>query len=101
MRQIRMLHAMRRGLETGLRRLYSGTKGETSETAKRLPTDCRASSRPYQPWPQRLRVTERPHRGGEPLLMPLPGLFRRAFRDVDRIPGQNAMWTVASPQCRG
>jgi len=45
-RQIRMLHAMRRGLETGLRRLYSGTKGETSETAKRLPTDYRPSSEP-------------------------------------------------------
>ena len=74
-----------------------GNLGDGQEAAYGLPPQLRA----YQPWPQRIRVTERPHRGGEPVLMPLPGLFRRAFRDVDRIPGQNAMWTVASPQCRG
>jgi hypothetical protein len=27
---------------------YTGTQGETPDTAKELPTDCRASSRPYQ-----------------------------------------------------
>ena len=27
---------------------YTGTKGETPDTAKELPTDYRASSRPYQ-----------------------------------------------------
>ena len=27
---------------------YTGTKGETPDTAKKLPTDYRASSRPYQ-----------------------------------------------------
>ena len=26
---------------------YSGTQGETPDTAKELPTGCRASSRPY------------------------------------------------------
>ena len=48
MRQIRMLRAMRRELETGLRRPYTGTQGETPDTAKEPPTDYRASSRPYQ-----------------------------------------------------
>jgi len=27
---------------------YTGTQGETPDTAKESPTDCRASSRPYQ-----------------------------------------------------
>ena len=47
-RQIRMLRARRRELETGSRPSYSGTKGETPETDKESPTDYRASSRPYQ-----------------------------------------------------
>ena len=38
-RQIRMLRARRRGLETGLRTFHTGTKGETLDTAKELPTD--------------------------------------------------------------
>jgi hypothetical protein len=42
-----MLRAMRRELETGYGGSYTGTKGETLETAKELPTDYRASSRPY------------------------------------------------------
>jgi hypothetical protein len=45
-RQIRMLRAMRRELETGLRRLLPGHAGETPDTAKEPPTDYRASSRP-------------------------------------------------------
>ena len=47
MRQIRMLRAMRRGLETDYGDFYTGTQGETPDTAKRLPTDRRASPRPY------------------------------------------------------
>ena len=46
-RQIRMLRAMRRGLETDYGDFYTGTQGETPDTAKRLPTDRRASPRPY------------------------------------------------------
>ena len=48
MRQIRMLRAMWRGLETGLRRLLHGHARGNPDTAKELPTDNRASSRPYQ-----------------------------------------------------
>ena len=48
MRQIRMLRAMRRGLETDYGDFYTGTQGETPDTAKELPTNYRASSRPYQ-----------------------------------------------------
>jgi hypothetical protein len=47
-RQIRMLRARRRELETGLRRLLHGHAGGNPDTAKRLPTDYRASSRPYR-----------------------------------------------------
>jgi hypothetical protein len=47
-RQIRMLRARRRELETGLRRLPHGHEGKTPATAKELPTDYRASSRPYR-----------------------------------------------------
>ena len=44
-RQIRMLRAMRRG-DYG--DSYTGTQGETPDTAKEPPTTYRASSRPYQ-----------------------------------------------------
>jgi hypothetical protein len=47
-RQIRMLRAMWRELETGLRRLPHGHGRGNPETAKESPTDYRASSRPYQ-----------------------------------------------------
>jgi hypothetical protein len=47
-RQIRMLRAMRRELETGLRRLLHGHARGNPDTAKEPPTDYRASSRPYQ-----------------------------------------------------
>jgi len=43
-----MLRAMRRELETGLRRLLRGPEGGNPATAKELPTDYRASSRPYR-----------------------------------------------------
>ena len=46
-RQIRMLRAMWRELETGLRPLLTGHEGETPDTAKERPSDYRASSRPY------------------------------------------------------
>jgi hypothetical protein len=46
-REIRMLRAMRRGLETDYGGFYTGTKGETPATANEPPTDHRASSRPY------------------------------------------------------
>jgi hypothetical protein len=48
-RQIRMLRAMWRELETGLRRLPHGHGRGNPETATDSPTDYRASSRPYQP----------------------------------------------------
>ena len=49
MREIRMLRAMRRELETGLRWLLHGhERGNPAATAKELPTDYRASSRPYR-----------------------------------------------------
>jgi hypothetical protein len=47
-RQIRMLRAMWRELETELRRLPHGHGRGNPETAKESPTDYRASSRPYQ-----------------------------------------------------
>jgi hypothetical protein len=47
-REIRMLRAMWRELETGLRQLLRGHAGGNPDTAKELPTDYRASSRPYQ-----------------------------------------------------
>jgi hypothetical protein len=46
-RQIRMLRAMRRELETELRRLLHRHAGGTPDTAKELPADHLASSRPY------------------------------------------------------
>src|SRR5262249_33744431 len=46
-RQIRMLRAMWRGPETDHGEFYTGTQGETPDTAKKLPTDLRASPRPY------------------------------------------------------
>ena len=49
MRQIRMLRAMWRELEKGLRRLLNGHAGGNPDTAKELPTGYRASSRPYRP----------------------------------------------------
>ena len=33
---------------------YTGTQGETLDTAKELPTDCCASSRPYHHFGRRL-----------------------------------------------
>ena len=47
-RQLRMLRAMWRELETGLVLSYTGTQGETADTANERPTGYRASSRPYQ-----------------------------------------------------
>jgi hypothetical protein len=47
-REIRSLRAMRRELETEPRRVLTGTKGETPDTAKDVPTGHRASSRPYR-----------------------------------------------------
>ena len=59
-RQIRMLRAMWRELETGLRHLLPGHEGETPDTAKESPKNYRASSRPYQVF---LRLEKRASRG--------------------------------------
>jgi hypothetical protein len=53
-RQIRMLRAMRRKLETRTTASSHGHAGETPDTAKERPTGPRAGSRPYQ----RLLVNE-------------------------------------------
>jgi hypothetical protein len=42
-----MLRATWRELETDYGGFYTGTQGETPDTAKELPTNYRASSRPY------------------------------------------------------
>jgi hypothetical protein len=55
-RQIRMLRARRRELETGLRPLLHGHAGGNPDTAKERPTNYRASSRPYQQVPIRVRT---------------------------------------------
>ena len=47
MREIRMLRAMRRALETESRSFLNGHEGRSPDTAKELPTDLRASARPY------------------------------------------------------
>ena len=84
MRQIRMLRAMRRGLETDYGDFYTGTQGETPDTAKRLPTDRRASPRPYQEHYHR----EWNHQGlGNALIADAPARAVGAIRRRPRLGG--------------
>ena len=56
-----MLRAMWRVLETGLRKLLTGTKAETPDTDKEPPSDHRASARPYQVVSAEVNATEAHH----------------------------------------
>ena len=96
MRQIRMLRAMRRELETGLRRLLHGQAGGNPDTAKELPTDYRASSRPYH---VRSRVHRRDRLGGVVHEYVLAGT--RVFRTLQDPPfGSTAIPGAAAQETR-
>ncbi len=60
MREIRMLRARRRGLETELRMTLNGHEGRIPDTAKGSPKGHRASPRPYQRSTVGLELDEEP-----------------------------------------